>query len=284
MRRTPHLNTLPLGNVDLFIPTPARPVRCRARPLQHDTHIEPHQHPWAQVACCASGLIQVTVAPAAGAERSCTVPPSRALWIPPGALHAVTVLESATLHTLYIDPSAVPDGWHDCRMLVVSRLMAELMAQVDVGRSAEVPARQSALTTLLLDELRHADTQPLGVPLPRAGGDRRLRALCDAVMRAPTQHPTLAGWAEDIGASERTLARLFRTELGTSYQRWRQQVLLAHALPMLARGQPVGHVAAACGYASDSAFTAMFRTAMGQAPSQFAARAKPVRDTDLLLN
>ncbi len=103
-------------------------------------------------------------------------------------------------------------------------------------------------------------------------------------MRAPTQHPTLADWAEDIGASERTLARLFRTELGTSYQRWRQQVLLAHALPMLARGQPVGHVAAACGYASDSAFTAMFRTAMGQAPSQFAARAKPVRDTDLLLN
>ncbi len=47
------------------------------------------------------------------------------------------------------------------------------MAQVDVGRSAEVPA-SSALTTLLLDELRHADTQPLGVPLPRAGGDRRL--------------------------------------------------------------------------------------------------------------
>lgn len=274
MRRTTRLNTLPLGDVDPFTPTPAQPVRCRARPLQHDTHIEPHQHPWAQVACCASGLIQVTVGLAHGAERTCIVPPSRALWIPPGALHAVTILESAALHTLYIDPTAVPPGWDDCRMLVVSRLLAELMVQVDAGRSTEQPARQHAVTALLLDELRHADTQPLGVPLPHGGGDRRLRALCDAVMRDPTQHPTLAAWAEDIGASERTLARLFRTELGTSYQRWRQQVLLAHALPMLARGQPVGHVAAACGYASESAFSVMFRAAMGQAPSRFAAQAR----------
>lgn len=282
MRRTTPLQSLPLGNVDPFVPTAAHPVRCRARPLQHDTHIEPHQHPWAQVACCASGLIQVTVALADGAERSCTVPPSRALWIPPGALHAVTILESAALHTLYIDPSVVPDGWDDCRMLVVSRLMAELMVQVDVGRSADVRVRQDALTTLLLDELRHADTQPLGVPLPHAGGDRRLRALCDAVLRAPTQHPTLAAWADDIGASERTLARLFRTELGTSYQRWRQQVLLAHALPMLARGQAVGEVAAACGYGSDSAFSAMFRDAMGQTPSRFAAQARSAKTAGLL--
>lgn len=102
------------------------------------------------------------------------------------------------------------------------------------------------------------------------------------MLRAPTQHPTLAAWADDIGASERTLARLFRTELGTSYQRWRQQVLLAHALPMLARGQAVGEVAAACGYGSDSAFSAMFRDAMGQTPSRFAAQARSAKATGLL--
>ena len=53
------------------------------------------------------------------------------------------------------------------------------------------------------------------------------------------------------------------------FQRWRQQVLLAHALPMLARGTPVSQVAAAAGYASDSAFSAMFRAALGQPPSRF---------------
>ncbi|MBE0587236.1 MAG: helix-turn-helix transcriptional regulator, partial [Hydrogenophaga sp.] len=39
--------------------------------------------------------------------------------------------------------------------------------------------------------------------------------------------------------------------------------------PMLARGTPVSQVAAASGYASDSAFTAMFRAALGQPPTRF---------------
>jgi AraC-like DNA-binding protein len=68
------------------------------------------------------------------------------------------------------------------------------------------------------------------------------------------------------------VARLFREELGTSYQQWRQQAILAHALPMLARGVPVSQVAASSGYASDSAFTAMFKAAMGQPPSLFQRR------------
>ena len=122
----------------------------------------------------------------------------------------------------------------------------------------------------MLAELAHAPTQPLGVPMPDPQrGDRRLRAVCEAVLNAPAQHATLAGWAAHSGASERTLARLFRDELGMGFQRWRQQVLLAHALPMLARGTPVSQVAAAAGYASDSAFSAMFRAALGQPPSRF---------------
>lgn len=93
--------------------------------------------------------------------------------------------------------------------------------------------------------------------------------LCDAVLRAPAECTTLGEWARDVGASERTIARLFRSQLGTSFQQWRQQVVLARALPMLTRGAPISEVAAASGYASDSAFTAMFKQAMGQPPSAF---------------
>jgi len=125
----------------------------------------------------------------------------------------------------------------------------------------------------VVDEIAQADTQALGVPLPHPDtGDKRLRALCQAVLRAPSERSTLAGWAADVGASERTVARLFREQLGLGYQQWRQQAILAHALPMLARGEPVGSVAAASGYASESAFSAMFKAAMGQRPSQFHAR------------
>jgi AraC-like DNA-binding protein len=269
----------PLGDTDPFRPDRRRPVRVRSRSLPVDTHFEPHRHAWAQLAYCSSGILQVTATTAQDGSEEVTyiAPPSRAVWIAPGALHAVHVLEAAEFRTLYIDASAVPADWTDCRVIVVSALLRELVHALDAPLQSPLPAaRESLLTSLALDEIAGADTQPLGVPLPSAErGDKRLRALCEAVLRAPAQRRTLAGWAAQVGASERTLARLFRDELGTTYQQWRQQAVLAHALPMLARGLSIGQVAAASGYASDSAFTAMFRSALGRPPSQFQRPAPP---------
>lgn len=251
-----------------FQPTRVRPVRVRSRHLPADAHFEPHRHPWAQLAYCASGVLQVSAPAGAGGEMTFIVPPSRAVWIAPGAQHSVHVLEAAQFRTLYIAPSVAPREWDGCRVLVVSPLLRELVPALD--EPALPRERERLLTALLLDELRGAATQQLGVPLPPAlGGDKRLRALCEAVLRAPGQRSTLAQWAADVGASERTMARLFREQLGTSYGPWRQQAVLAHALPLLARGLSVGQVAAASGYASESAFTAMFKAAMGQPPSRF---------------
>ncbi len=262
-----------VGDTHPFTPSAQRPVRVRARAMPADTHFEPHRHAWAQLAYCATGMVQVTAA--APDEVTYIVPPSRAVWIAPGALHAIHVLEAAEFRTLYIDASATPPGWQACRMIVVSQLLRELVQALDQPPQDALrsQAREPALMQLVLDEIRHADTQALGVPLPHPRhGDKRLRALCEGVLRAPGDRTVLADLAARVGASERTVARLFREELGTSYQQWRQQAVLAHALPMLARGEPVGLVAAAAGYASDSAFCAMFKAAMGQSPSQFQNR------------
>ncbi len=262
----------PVGDTDPFRPSRERPVRVRARSMAADTHFEPHHHAWAQLAYSASGMLQVIAARGAGAldEVTYIVPPSRAVWIAPGARHAIHVLEAAEFRTLYIHPSVTPQGWQGCRMIVVSALLRELIQALDAPGAPLAPGREAALAQLVMDEITHADTHPLGVPMPHPqDGDKRLRALCEAVLRAPADRATLAGWAAGIGASERTVARLFRDELGTSYQQWRQQVVLAHALPLLARGTPVSLVAAASGYASDSAFTAMFKAAMGEPPSAF---------------
>lgn len=279
MRTHRSRHAVPVGDTDPFAPTPARPVRCRARAMGHDTQFEPHHHPWGQLAYCASGLLQVTVSERSpdetpAVETTTIVPPSRAVWIPPGARHAVTMLEASQLYTLYIDASVVSASWQRSRVLVVSPLLRELVMGLDQPQHADHLDRQQALATLVLAEIAHAPTQPLGVPMPDpVRGDRRLRALCEAVLNAPAQHATLSAWAVHSGASERTLARLFRDELGTGFQRWRQQVVLAHALPMLARGVSVSQVAAASGYSSDSAFTAMFKAALGQPPTRLGATA-----------
>jgi AraC-like DNA-binding protein len=277
------LKRTPVGNTDAFTPSAVHPVRVRARSLPADAHLEPHHHDWGQLTYCDSGIMQVTAQ--APNEMTYIVPPSRAVWVPPGALHSVTVIEAAQLRTLYVCAGVVPSLWTASRVIRVSPLLRELIASLDNappgapapaaawnGEGAPETRREHALTTLLLDEITRADTQALGVSLPHpVTGDKRLRALCESVLRAPGARATLAEWAHDTGASERTVARLFREQLGVSYQQWRQQVVLAHALPMLARGAPVSQVAAASGYASDSAFTAMFKAAMGQPPSAFQA-------------
>lgn len=245
----------PVGDTDPFRPTRERPVRVRARSMPADTHFEPHRHDWAQLAYSARGMLQVTAArePASQEQTTFIVPPSRAVWIAPGALHTIVALEAAEFRTVYMHQGVTPEGWTGCRMLGVTPLLRELIPALDAPALSST--REGALAQLVLQEIAGAETLALGVPMPHAtSGDKRLRALCDAVLQAPGRRSSLAEWAADVGASERTLARLFRDELGSSYQPWRQQVVLAHALPLLARGLPVSQVAARCGYASESLF------------------------------
>ncbi len=268
--RAPRLT--PIGDTDPFTPDARHPVRVRARSMPADSHFEPHRHAWAQLAYCATGTLRVRALPETERldELTYIVPPSRAVWIAPGQLHCIDVLEAAEFRTLYLHASATPAGWSGSRMIVASPLLRELVQALDLAPHA---AREALLAQLVLDEITHADPQTLAVPMPHAQrGDKRLRAVCDAVLREPAARTTLAGWAADVGASERTIARLFRDELGTSYQQWRQQAVLAHALPLLAQGASVARAAAATGYASESAFSAMFKAAMGQTPSSFQGR------------
>lgn len=268
-KRRSNLTTVSFDDSAKRAPSPQRPVRSRARPLAIDAHIEPHHHAWSQFTYCASGLMQVTVTQG-DLQTTYIVPPTRAVWIPPLVQHRVVVLEDAELRTVDLDPSVTPTDWSECRVLMVSKLLRELVHALEDSAPGK---RDDAIMTLALDEMTHATIQDLGVPMPHAEhGDKRLRAVCEAVLRHPAERSRLRDWVATVGASERTVARLFRDELGTNFQHWRQQAILAHALPLLARGMPISQVAAASGYASDSAFSAMFKQAMGQAPSRFQSR------------
>ena len=264
----------------LYVPSAQRPLRAKLHHLSTDTRVVPHRHPWGQLALSRTGVVRLTVR-----NGSFIVPPSRALWIPPGVEHALTVLEDAALSTLYfhqprdrIGPEVARSqdaAWRQCRVLEVSDLLRALVLEMDVQPDGETPPpsaaqlqRERLIGALVMDELRRALPVRLGVDLPT---DKRLLALCEAVLDDPTRHTTLQGWASDAGASTRTVARLFRSELGTSFLQWRQQVLLAHALTLAARKHPMAHIAATLGYASASAFSAMVKRSVGAPPSRFFA-------------
>ena len=126
---------------------------------------------------------------------------------------------------------------------------------------------------LILEELAAGDggTAPHSAPV-----DARLVALCRALLEDPAATDTLDDWAERVGASARTLARLFQRETGMGFTQWRQQVRLAEAVSRSPSGDPVARCRRA-GYASASAFTAMFRRALGSTPRHYLARGADAR-------
>lgn len=252
-------------------------MRGVARRLAAATEIVPHAHSWAQLAVAASGVLRITAG-----STTYLVPAWRAIWIPPEVEHCVNAVEAADLRAVYVHQSLSrgrPDGAgtaasdrHRCSVLQVSPLLREIILQLDPHGDDEPPpdadtlARERLLGALLLDELQRATPVPLGIALPQ---DRRLRQLCEAMLAEPTRHAGLADWARESGASPRTVARLFQSELGTRFKHWREQVLLGHAMTLAARGWPMRLIAAELGYANASAFGTMVRRLVGASPARF---------------
>jgi AraC-like DNA-binding protein len=171
------------------------------------------------------------------------------------------------LRALYVHAETSPFPDAGCEVLEVSNLLRELIVALAMADAGE--PRESMIAMLILDELARSVTMPIRVALPE---DKRLKALCEMLIAQPASALTLDEWAIRVGASARTLARLFESELGMSFGQWRQQVRLAHAAPLIARGMPLSHVATELGYASQSAFSSMFKKTFGQSPSAFFAR------------
>jgi AraC-like DNA-binding protein/mannose-6-phosphate isomerase-like protein (cupin superfamily) len=243
-------------------PTLKRPVRLVARDLGTSEVLARHTHAWGQATFALDGVLRVTVG-----NSTWIVPPSRAIWIPPAVTHEVEMLSRARLRVLYVHAERTPFAGNECEVIEVSELLRALI--VALGEAEADSERETLLSALLLDELTRSPAHPIRVALPE---DKRLRALCELLIREPGSSLTLDGWAAKVGASARTLSRLFERELGMGFQQWRQQVRLAHAALLVSRGIPLANVAAELGYTSQSAFSAMFKKTFGKSPSRFFMR------------
>lgn len=244
-------------------PTAGEPLLVNLRRPPADVLVPAHSHPWAQLVYPLRGGVRVRAA-----GMTWLVPALRAVWIPPHIEHDVLMLGEVELRTIYIHPAAAPLPLAACSVIEVSdllRALFEALGEVD-RKSGEADLRSQQMIALLLTEIRLAPPLSLGLPMPR---DRRLQALCEALVDDPASPLTLADWAGRVGASERTLARLFQDELQMGFAAWRQQLRLARAIDLIGRGRPLGEVASKLGYASQAAFSAMFKRAFGVPPGRF---------------
>jgi AraC-like DNA-binding protein len=174
------------------------------------------------------------------------------------------------MRSLYIHPDSVAGLPSVCRVVEVTPLLRELIARL-VTPSTRSQDQVARLMAVLVDEVVMLESPPLHLPAPKDG---RLRSITNALLDDPADARGLGEWSKMVGASERTLARLFLKETGMGFREWRQRLRMLTAIERLAAAADVTSVALDLGYGSPSAFIAMFKRTLGETPGRFVRREK----------
>jgi AraC-like DNA-binding protein len=224
--------------------------------------VDPHQHVCAQLIHASSGVLEVITD-----EGRWIVPPQRGVWIAPGKVHQLLSKKRFDLCTLYVSKQLAKPLPQNCQVVQISALLNELLLKgAEFGVEWVRGGMQERLLRVTLDQVAFQRSEPLHLPQPR---DKRIARICDALLANPANNTELRDWANVVGASQRTLARLFKDETELGFAQWRRQCRLLHAVEMLANERTVTQVALDVGYNDMSSFVRDFRLALGTTPGQY---------------
>lgn len=226
---------------------------------RHDSGV--HQHRKAQLLYAPQGCITVTLN-----HLRCVLPPSRAAWIPANTPHCVEMINVVAYRSLWFSPSVLPCDPDSVKVVQMNPLLQALIERMAFWPWDKPYAEMQATLALFFEEWQHTQQEPLALPMPT---DRRLQQAITRWRQTRQPLPTLSALSQQVGASEKTLTRVFQRETGMSWQAWRQQWRLLHAIEWLAEPVSISEVAYQLGFSSDSAFIAFFRQHWGQTPHQF---------------
>jgi transcriptional regulator GlxA family with amidase domain len=192
------------------------------------------------------------------------VPANRVAWTPGGFTHYHRAHGQTDMRIVFLPASLARLVPSHPAVFMASDLARELVLTLTGPRDHDRAAR-ARLHRVLVDELDEAHEQPLQLPEPR---DDRLQAVAEALYENPADNTPLAELGQRIGASARTLSRLFHDELGMTFYEWRTQLRIHHALVLLAAGHDTIRVAHACGWSNPSSFIAAFTAIIGTTPGR----------------
>ncbi len=242
-------------------------VHLVARNYRKGVRLGTHMHREAQLVYAAKGTMQVTTP-----KGRWLVPPDRAVWVPARLEHSIDVLADIQMRTLYFDLEWLARERRsrslDAEFVVrVSRLLHESILALFDERAE--PDRTDLLIRLVMLELHQAEDPATFIPLPH---EPRCRRAADLVLANPTGSHEINTLAREVGASARTLSRLFSAETQLSFKSWCQRARIAAAIERLSMqpGLSVKQLAADLGYASFPAFSHAFRQVTGKTPTEFA--------------
>jgi AraC-like DNA-binding protein len=242
---------------------PAKVVGYASSLGDHDSGL--HQHARGQLLYARQGCIRITLA-----QQLCLLPPSRAAWIPPRTPHRAVMRKVVDYRSVWFDAELTRKLPADVRVIEVSSLLEAVlepmaMAEFDLDWTQ---SPYEHLIGLSMHEIGHAPRQPMLLPMPQ---DRRLATLTAHPDVLP---PELGELSSHVGATGKTIGRIFQRDTGMSYQEWRQQWRVLRAIELLVTGHAVSHITSQLGFSTDSSFITFFKHMQGCAPGAYMKKAR----------
>lgn len=223
-----------------------------------------HSHEESQLTFAASGLVQIYTD-----EGRWLVPPQLAVWVPAQVQHRVELLTDSELWMVHWQPST-EKAWAPSRLqdrAFALRVTPLLRSLLNAAFAADTAFEKAELIgRLMLHELTETTHAPTFLAVPTSPAGQRVANL---VLADPRNRLDLGTLASRAATSVRTVSRLFPLETGLSFKAWRQRARIAHAINLLARGETIAKVSAACGFASTAAFSSAFRQVTQMTPTSF---------------
>ncbi|MDR5761410.1 AraC family transcriptional regulator [Caballeronia sp. LZ035] len=230
--------------------------------LDDGTVVGWHAHEFAQVLNPEQGAVALFVR-----DWLSIVPQSHAAYIRAGVMHTVVANTHASLRTICIQHDDPGLSGLDASRPLIRKVVPALSGDHDAAVQDRLIRTFTQTRAISTDEADVRLNQFLaGVPVPQ---DRRARPIAFRLVSALHDQRTLKEWGEVLGASERTLTRIFRDETGMSFRSWRLRLQVAATIALLFCGRSVKSASSAAGYASPSAFVSAFHAATGQSPLEY---------------
>lgn len=230
-------------------------------------HVVPHEHEDGHFILVLSGRYRSS---ARGAEE--ILGPGDLLWNPPGTHHqdcfssAEGRFLSLSLPARQAQELGLGDeGARRLRGLTErqGRTLVQRAEALDLGDLLDTEAQCLTLCALTAGEAAPEIAAQRAPPW--------LRRCMERLVDESEQALRLGDLAREVGVHPVSLARAFRRHYGLSPGQLQRRSQLNRAAALLRRGEAIGQVAAACGFADQSHFTRLFRAEYRSTPALWQA-------------
>jgi AraC-like DNA-binding protein len=233
--------------------------------------IKPHQHQKNQLLFTQGGLVFVKVE-----GITYFLPARHFMWIPAGLEHSIHPgSANVIMRNLYF-PTDLSDlnferiaGIYPVNDLLLNMILFTKQWVGDLTINEKEAYTFTAAIAFILPQISK-NRLPLMLPLPK---DKRLVKIVEYMADEMHTSIKLSELATKFGFSERSLSRLFKTDLGMSFVQYHTIQRLLKALHLLIqKKRQIKEVAMLVGYNSIPTFTATFRKMLGTSPLAYVSQ------------